>query len=653
MLFYFGGSQNVFINAKYLLKYKVIMKNTCWRLLVVLMLLNSHSALSEIFIRHNQAGYSPNRIKQVIVMSDQTLSQQTWRVISSDNSEVLSGVFDNSLAGKSDHTAKAYHYLIDISELNQLGDYSLMLGSGESESIQIVAQPFQKILPAMLRFLRVARSGTSDTLLTPVSHLGDETATIYRPTGDIALGQWYVDTNNQTVDMLGGWYDAADYIKFTLTTAYTSYFLLRAYQESPELFVKTYSQSDLVDILDETKHGLDYLVKTHPSDHEFIIQVSTGADHLQGYRLPQNDARNGEREALSAISPAQMGLTSAALALGSQIFKQQGLTELANQYQQTAVAIYHRARESDALTDTAFERDTTNDFYLDKEPNDNMGLAAIELFNMTNEAHYLSEANEYSQKAGNGEWATWCCVTTSLNYRLSRHSDNAAQLFHEELSGYQNYDLTKGNIWGIPMEPSWAPLPGASIAAAYSGLDFLENNKQDTDLLWNNIDYFFGRNNWGVSFIALPELQRPAKNVYSQVYSLTDEYPLGAVAEGPGSKDTFLSLKAYFTPSDEDAYFEQFNTTSQIFYDNNSNFQTMESTIVGQATAIYMLAIAHKVSLSEKYQPSIKNDTTNIEAEVVDVSKDKKSGSSMMYLLMLLLALGLYRKINVQKSLGS
>jgi len=578
--------------------------------------------LAEVFIRYNQAGYSAMRSKHIIVMANKEQNKATWQLKNSSTEIISSGLLGASIAAKTDHSAKPYNYLIDISNVTKLDDYQLVVTYADQESneqtitkeIVIKAQPYQAIGSDILRFLRVARSGTADTLLTPASHLADDSAVLYEPLGDIKQGQWQQAQPLNTVDMLGGWYDAADYIKFTLTTAYTSYYLLRSYQEAPDFFQgtlsKRFSQTKFIDVLDEAKIGLDYLLKTQPSVDEFIIQVSTGKDHQQGYRLPQDDSRDGQREALSAISPSHMGLTSAALALGSKIFAKQNELALSEKYKKAAIAIFQRATQDDALVSPAFERDATNDFYLDNNSADNMGLAAIELYLLTTDEKYLMQAQHYAKQAHNGKWASWCCVTSSLNYRLSLLSDDANRNFTAELNGYQQYDRQQGNIWGIPMIPTWGPLAGAGIAASYGGLKYLQeqtnksavnntsSNEVDARLLWDNIDYFFGRNNWGISFVASRDLDFAVENIYSQVYQLTETFPLGAVSEGPGKRSTYLQLQDYFTPTLLDDSFEEFNTSTQVFFDNSSNFQTMESTIVGQAATLYMLAVASKVQSS-------------------------------------------------------
>lgn len=547
-----------------------------------------------LYIRYNHLGYTPERPKKIIVMADESQSGTEWR-LTDGSGVVLSGMLGSSIAGKSSHTPMAFNYVVDLSHLTQTGNYKLQVGDSKWVDITVAKRPYEFMVSDILHHFRVQRSGTDDTALHQASHLGDARAIVYRPDGDVNDGRWKPNSQNKTVDMLGGWYDAGDYIKFTLTIAYSTYYLLRAYQTKPEIFSKHHSSTALVDILDEAHHGLEYLLKTHPEKDEFIIQVSTGDDHKQGFRLPEHDKRDGKREALSALSPAQMGLASAALALGADIFRNKGEPEKAQRYREKAIAIYERARQQDALPVTAFERDQTNDFYKDAVPADNMGLAAIELYLLTNQEKYLSEAKEYADSAGNGGWAAWCCVTTGLNYRLSPYSISASANFDSELQGYADYDKNQGNVWGIPMQQYWAPLQGAFTVAAYAGLKHISQPQSADDLLWSNLDYFLGRNNWGVAFIASPKVPYSVSRMYSQVYKLTGSYPLGAIAEGPGDRKIYERLAHFFETQEGDEYYKRFNTEQEVFFHNSSNFQTMETTITLQASALYMLAVAAKL----------------------------------------------------------
>jgi hypothetical protein len=129
-------------------------------------------------------------------------------------------------------------------------------------------------------------------------------------------------------------------------------------------------------VLDEAKFGLEYLLKVFPGKDDFIIQVSGRDDHQVGWRLPENDTRDGKREAFSAISPVHMGLTSAALALGARVFDNLGYKAEAKKYKDKAIAIFNRALQSDALKFGAFEFDSSGgfSFYKDDTIEDNMIL---------------------------------------------------------------------------------------------------------------------------------------------------------------------------------------------------------------------------------------------------------------------------------------
>jgi hypothetical protein len=533
-------------------------------------------------IRYNHAGYTPDRSKSLIVMSDASLAGAPWS-ISLNGTEVLAGTFGASLAGIGIHTPKAFNHRVDFSALDAVGTYVFNFASGTAE-LKIDEDPYSFIIPQILHHLRVERSGTSETALHQASHLGDSAAILYHISGSATNGEWAEVLPRQTIDMRGGWYDAGDYIKFTLTTAYTAYFLLRAYEANPGMFHKVYSTSNRVDVLDEAKHGLDYLMKTFPSANEFIIQVSSGDDHRVGYRMPESDTRDGSREAFSAISKPHMGYTAAALALGARIFKAEGETALAQTYGDKAEAIYNRALQADAMNSGAFERDPANDFYRDNSGRDNMALGAIELFEWTEDQAYLTSAIANAPASAN--WLSWGDVGLIANTKLGAYDATAAATALSEM----NYFVNNGNnnIWGVPMQYTWASLTSWITAAGAGGVYHRVNpsHSGSQELLNNIVDYTFGKNNWGLTFIATPNLSNSVQNIYSQIYDLTGAFPLGAVSEGPADKQMHDDQGFGWLSGD----LEEFNTSGAVFYDDSRDYVTQEAVIVGQAVALLMLA---------------------------------------------------------------
>ena len=539
----------------------------------------SYPASADVWIRVNQAGYTPERQKTIVIFSDANIDGKSWQIKNGGN-VVLSGTLSDGDTGNNYHLAHAYtSYSIDFTAIQTVGAYSIEVSGAETQQVIISEDPYSLFATQALMHLRTVRSGVNNR------HMKDAQAIVYNVSGDWTQGAWKEASPRRTVDMLGGHYDAGDYIKFTLTEAHLAWNILSAYQENPALFTTVNSTSGLPDILDEAKYSLDYLAKTFPDENTFVIQVGDRRDHQQyPPRLPEKDALDGRRPALCALSRVHMGSTAAALALGAQIFKDIDAAAAAL-YGNKAKAIYARARKNDTQT-SAFERDSVNDFYRDENDTDNMALAAAELYRLTNTQSYLNEGISYAPKAGNEvSWMTW---NSFANYRLAQSGDNTAKSrLLQELSNYE-----RDNIWNIPGGYLWASLH-RWIEAANTHLraQRLNGSHELSAPFMGVLDYTFGHNNWGIAMIASPQLPYSVKNIYNYIYKLTGTFPTGAVSEGPGDRDTHKAMSNYFQVP-VNSPFEKFNTHAGVFYDNGDDFMIQESTIGGQGGFILMLALA-------------------------------------------------------------
>ena len=541
------------------------------------------------WIRYNQAGYMPHCPKYMVVMSEKKMDGKSWNVFDESKKNVLSGTLGTSVCGISDHTPKPFNYVINLSPLTVEGSYQMELEKIKPVSFRVHKAPYTFLIPDIIRFLRAARSGTPDTLYHEASHLGDERAILYRPKGGKPeTGLWEKVPGNRFVDMRGGWYDAGDYIKFTLTIAYTTYFLLRAYEINPSLFTKKYSRSRLNDVLDEAKFGLEYLVKVFPGKDDFIIQVSGRDDHQVGWRLPENDTRDGKREAFSAISPVHMGLTSAALALGARIFDKLGYKAEAKNYKDKAIAIFNRALQSDALKFGAFEFDSSGgfSFYRDDTIEDNMILGAVELYRLTGDFSHIKVAKKYGGKQGKDVY--WSSLFLFANMALGKYDAGARKNAGKEVTLYVS--RSKNNIWGIPGRYVWGSLANWTAIGSGLGLYYLETKDAKVrEVMAHILDYIFGKNNWGVSFFFSENLPNSVRHIYSQLYQLKKVFPTGALSEGPAGRETHDRNLSFFKFKPEDEWTYEFNTEKVVFYDNGTDFVTQESTIFGQASVLLFL----------------------------------------------------------------
>jgi endoglucanase len=557
--------------------------------LIVILLAVAAPSRAELFLRWNQSGYASGQPKMLLALSDADLAGQEWSV-TRDRATILRGTFGPSMTGAGDHTPFAFNHAADFSALAETGDYEFTTGGAPPARFRIAASPYARLLPLPLRHLRVMRSGSPDTLLRSFSHPGDARAPVFVPDGDPANGKWKPAEPARTVDALGGWYDAGDQIKFTLNQAATAYHLMAAYRLQPGLFGKVHSRSGLPDVLDEARHGLEFLMKVFPDRDTFIIQVANAEDHNQGMRLPEQDSLDGKRPALCALSRVHMGAAAAALALGARTFGDVGRIDDAARYGVMARRIYARTRQPGTIP-TAFERDDVNDFYRDPDPADQMAVAAMELYALTEDDTYLAQAKAYAPPAAKEVgWSDWNWLA---NAALAPHDAAARQRLLDEIARYVRHARERGAPWGIPSRYVWGSLArwvGIANAARVTSRRYGPSPESDA-LYWGITDYVFGRNNWGVSFLFSEELPNTLRHLYSPVYKLLKEFPTGALSEGPGGRKLHDSLSKWFTiPADDP--FHRFNTPAAVFFDNDTDFMCQEATITAQADLVLLLTLA-------------------------------------------------------------
>jgi endoglucanase len=562
-----------------------------WRRLIPLIVALPAACVlrAEVVLRWNQSGYAVSQPKVLIALSTTDLAGQGWRL--QRGGEVLQqGTFGPSMIGPGDHTPFAFNHAADFSTLREAAEYEFVTSGASPAKFRVGPTPYARLIPLPLRHLRAMRSGSHDTLLRSFSHPGDGRAPVLVPDGDPAEGKWKADEPARTVDALGGWYDAGDQIKFTLNQAATVYHLLLAYRLQPGLFGKVHSRSELPDVLDEARHGLEFLMRVYPDDDTFIIQVANAEDHRQESRLPEHDLLDGKRPALCALSRVHMGAATAALALGARTFGELGRIDDAARYGVMARRIYTRAQEDDTIP-TAFERDQVNDFYRDPDPTDQLALAAMELYALTEDEDYLTRAKTLAPPAGKEVgWADWNWLA---NTALAPHDATAKQRLLEETAGYVRHARERGAPWGIPSRYVWGSLARwVGIANASRQTSRLHGPLTENDaLFWGIADYLFGRNNWGVSFLFNEEFPNTLRNLYSPAYKLLKKFPTGALSEGPGDRRLHDSLRKYFTiPADDP--FHRFNTSAAVFFDNDSDFMCQEATITAQADLVLLLTLA-------------------------------------------------------------
>jgi hypothetical protein len=249
--------------------------------------LRSLSAPS-VHLRLNQVGYRPHDPKVAIAATDGGLSGSFTVERVSDGAVVFTGTVG---ADQGAWGAFAHHYPLDFTALSTPGIYRLRLADGtHSPPFTIAERAYNGLADLSRRFFAVQRSGNTQPDGHAPSHLNDAPLST---------------DPSQHRDVTGGWYDAGDYLKFTLTTAYATLFQLLAYRDTPYAF-QDFDPGGVPLILREARIGLNWLEKMWDPDAPMLyVQVGSAADHNQGWRLPEDDALDGTSQ--RPVYPAAPG----------------------------------------------------------------------------------------------------------------------------------------------------------------------------------------------------------------------------------------------------------------------------------------------------------------------------------------------------------
>src|ERR1051325_520525 len=225
----------------------------------------------------------------------------------------------------------------------------------------------------------------------------------------------------------GGWADASDYLQYVATSATATYMMLAAYRDHPRAFADRFDarglpgSNGIPDVLDEARHGLDWLLRMYPGGDEMYNQLADDRDHTYFDLITDDSADYGwgkgrERPVYPCTGRPQglfkyknrasgyastAGKYASAFALAAQVFGTSD-TRFARLLRERAQAAYALGRKYPGVCQTA--PGTAPYFYEEDNWADDMELAAAQLFSLTREPTLLRDANEYARAAPVTPW---------------------------------------------------------------------------------------------------------------------------------------------------------------------------------------------------------------------------------------------------------
>lgn len=564
-----------------------------------------------VYLRVNQLGYLPREAKVAILFSHSPIGDPVTVYRASDG---------ESIATYAPHLSEApvwepfpYYYEVDFSSIEQTGNYYLALPNGRSAIFHIGDESYRAYQEDLLLFMRQQRCGYNP-YLDMVCHQGDGRS-MYGPIPDSTF-----------VDLSGGWHDAGDQLKYLITGSYATAHMLTAYELYPERFadrVNALGQplpNGLPDVLDEAKWGLDWILKMHPAPRQLFHQVADDRDHI-GWKMPDEDRSDygwgpdsyrvayfatgspqGLREHQSrATGLANLaGRSAAALALAARIWSVNAYDTLfAARCLAAARSLYQMGKEQEGYQ----QGNSYGAPYRYNEDTwaDDMEWGAAELYKVTGEGSYLSDAKNYARMAGT---VSWMPLDTADHYRYypfvnmghfalydivdAGFKDTLAAYYRDGIQHAVRRGINNPYRIGVPFIWCSNNLLTALITQILL-YERMTGDQQFHDFLIAQRDWLFGRNPWGTSmFTGIPADGEYPLDVHTSVWALTREMVPGGLVDGPVYASIYNTLRGLtLLQADE---FEPVQTNYVVYHDDIGDYSTNEPTMDGTAGAILMMA---------------------------------------------------------------
>lgn len=209
-------------------------------------------------IRVNQVGYAPKDSKTASIEAEGWAKRYIIKNVETGKTVWM---------GKAVRTAKSpwsgkERAIIDFSALRKPGTYVICNDSDQQEVV-VAERPYKALSIGALKAFYLQRSGEpilegfAGRYARPAAHLDNHVeihpsaASAGRPAGTF-------------IESSGGWYDAGDYNKYIVNSAFSVAIMLDAYEMAPEYFKNLCvnipeSSNDVPDILDEIAVNLRWM----------------------------------------------------------------------------------------------------------------------------------------------------------------------------------------------------------------------------------------------------------------------------------------------------------------------------------------------------------------------------------------------------------
>ena len=360
-------------------------------------------------IRYNQVGCYPDQEKVIVV--EGVNPEGKVRVTTPKGKVLIPKVMREAVSPWSGKT----RYLVDLGDLKAQGKYHVEM-DGQACDLLVTKRPYQDIARASLRLFYLIRSGIAieqgGVYNRPLGHpdthvlIHPSAATEKRPAGTVISSPY-------------GWYDAGDYNKYVVNSAFSIGLMFAAYEQQRDYFDRLMtdipeSGNKTPDFLDEMMFNLKWLLTMQDPDDGGVYHKLT-TPNFEGFVLPTDCHQTRYVVAKSVTGTLDF---AAVMADAARLFApyQKDYPDFPAQATEAAERAYLWAKEHP----TAFYRQeqlkgpaVSTGTYGDGNARDEFFWAASALYRLTRKPEYLADARQYQpQRFSTPSWGNVSALGT-------------------------------------------------------------------------------------------------------------------------------------------------------------------------------------------------------------------------------------------------
>lgn len=516
----------------------------------------------------DQIGYKTNDKKIASVKTDSTGEEEFIVCDANTNETVYTGLLGEPVH---DYGSDREVRQADFSELTESGEYYVVTNEGASYTFWINDNPYTEVYRDAVLMLYKQRCGNEIKDIGAFSHgaCHTENAVVY-------------GNESVSVDVSGGWHDAGDYGRYTVSTAKTIADLLLSYEdfgiEDDQMGIPE-SGNGIPDLLDEARIGLDWMLKMQDPETGGVYHKVTCAT------FPETVAPEEETDQLilSPISITATGDFAACLAKASVIYK-----DIDPEFSANALDAAKKAWEYMGSLDKFLGFKNPSDIvtgeYPDDKTLDERYWAAVELYLAGVEdgtVGFIDEVGTDDIKEGLG----WADMGLYANYDLTKSDDatfaakgkdqiiaSADELIAQAPKTGYNLGFGSGFPWGSNM-----------MVANHGELLYmaskLTGEEKYSEMAKHQLHYLFGTNALGYCFVTGYGTLSP-ENPHHRPSQVAGQAVSGMLVGGPN--------KNLDDPYAIAVLKEESPATSYV--DNVQSYSTNEVAIYWNSPLIYLLS---------------------------------------------------------------